>query len=453
MCYGDFSPIRRRIEHFRVLIRRILQAVGDNSAFESLAVSKRLGCASVQSHAKQACGTSPAGVTWGAVSWGFRMRYPILGRFAALLALVLPYVLMAQTSRPESVSVSWLQVGFDAGQTYFNPYENVLNASNVKNLGVLWQVELNAAGEANSAPQPLTTYTDIIVAPDNGADPTLSGLEETSGDYVWQNYDADGAAAISEGVAFSSRDGQKLSAVNTTSGATVWIANLTTGSLNSTLAATTADGVVLVSDASGIFWAVDQTTGKLLWNYNIQAPAPYPAAAANGRAFVCAAFACYAFNQSGDLLWHLSGNGNSVLASRAVVFASTHYGTFALDAATGRTIWRYTSGGSSVAASLADGILYTAGRFITALNAETGSVIWTAPVSTQFPVAVANGVLYAHADGGSLYAIDTQTGATLCRIPTDFPTTGPIVVNGTVFLGTTDEFLGGANIWAFGVTP
>ncbi|HTA22898.1 MAG TPA: PQQ-binding-like beta-propeller repeat protein [Terriglobales bacterium] len=373
------------------------------------------------------------------------MRYPFLGRFAVLLALVPPSILMAQTS--------WLQVGFDAGQTYFNPYENVLNASNVKNLTVLWEMELYAAGEGNSVPVPgLTTYADIIVAGDNGADPSLSGLDETSGGYVWQNGYVNGAAAISKGVAFSSNSGQQLVAVNATNGATVWTANLTMTFYDSPLPATAADGKVVVSDGSGTFWAVDQATGKLLWNYNIQAPATYPAAAANGRAFVCAD-GCYAFNQSGDLLWHLGGGGNSMVASGAIVFASTTSGTFALDAATGHTIWRYTLGGSSVAAALANGILYTSGHSITALNAATGSVIWTAPVSTHFPVAVANGVLYAHADSGTLYAIDTKTGATLIRIPTDSPATGPIVVNGQVFLGTIDEFVGGAYIWALGVAP
>jgi outer membrane protein assembly factor BamB len=380
------------------------------------------------------------------------MRYPLLVRLAVVLALVPRAGLMAQTSQPGSVA-SWRQVGFDAGQTYFNPYENVLNASNVGNLGVLWEVLLNAAGEGNSVPQPLTTDADIIIAGDNGADPSLSGLDESSGDYVWQNDEGNGAAAINDGIAFSSNIGRTLSAVNATNGATVWIANLAPGFSDYTLPTTAADGKVLISDISGTFWAVDQSTGRLLWNYDMPAPAFYPAAAANGRAFVCAGGTCYAFNRSGDLLWHLSGGGNSVVASGKVVFASTKYGTLALDAATGRTIWRYTVGGSSVAAALANKILYTSGHTITALNAETGSVIWTAPVSTHFPVAVANGVLYAHADSGTLYAIDTKTGATLIRIPTDSPATGPIVVNGQVFLGTTDEDVGGAYIWAFGVTP
>jgi outer membrane protein assembly factor BamB len=224
---------------------------------------------------------------------------------------------------------------------------------------------------------------------------------------------------------------------------------------DSPLPATAAGGKVLVSDDSGIFWAIDQATGTLLWNYNIQAPATYPAAVANGRVFVCTSGGCYAFNQSGDLLWYRRGSGNSVIASGAMVFASTDAGTFALDAATGHTIWQYTLGGSSIAAALANGTLYTSGRSIAALNAGTGAVIWTAPVSTHFPVAVANGVLYAHADasGGTLYAINTQTGATLRQILTDYPVTGPIVVNGRIFLGTGDEALGGAYIWAFGITP
>jgi outer membrane protein assembly factor BamB len=374
------------------------------------------------------------------------MRYSSLGRFAVLLALVSPSVLTAQTS--------WRQVGFDAGQTYFNPYETVLNTSNVKNLTVLWETELNAAGEGYSVPQPLTTYADIIVAGDYGADPSLSGLDETSGGYVWQNGYATGAAAIAEGVAFASGDGfgQQLLAVNTANGTTVWTANLAGSFSDSPLPSTAVDGKVVVSNDSENLCVVDQATGKLLWSYDIQAPAKYPAAAANGRVFVCAA-GCYAFNQSGDLLWSRTGNANSVLASGGMVFVSAPSGTFALDAATGHTMWHYGLGGSSVAAALANGILYTSGHSITALNAETGSVIWTAPIKTLFPVAVADGVLYAHAGGGALFAIDAQTGATLVRVPTDSPSTGPIVVNGRVFVGTSNEYVGGGYIWAIGLTP
>lgn len=373
------------------------------------------------------------------------MWYPLLRGFAVLLALLLPAVLTAQTS--------WLQIGFDAGQTYFNPDETVLNASNVKNLAVLWQVELYAAGEANSVPMPgLTTYADTIVAGDNGAFPTLSGLDETSGAYVWQSLSGNGAAAISEGVAFSSDLGSQLSAINATNGATVWIANLNGNVFGYPVPSTAADGVVLVSDDAGIFWAINQKTGKTLWNYDIQARATYPAAAANGRAFVCSGGRCFAFNQSGDLLWTRCCGGNSMIASGTMVFASTDEGTFAADAATGQKIWRYR-GGSSVAAALANGVLYTSGRSITALNAETGAVIWTSPVSTHFPVAVANGVLYAVEGGGTLCAIDARTGATLRQVLTDSPVMGPIVVNGRVFLGTRDIAIGGAYIWALGVTP
>jgi|SRR5580698_8341453 outer membrane protein assembly factor BamB len=373
------------------------------------------------------------------------MRYPSLGRFAVLLALVSPSVLVAQTS--------WQQVGFDVGQTYNNPYETVLNTSDVKNLKVLWDVELNAAGEANSVPVPgLTMNAGIIVAGDNGADPSLSGLDETSGGYVWQTHDGNGAAAIAEGVAFSSNEGHELSAINATNGATLWTVELKGTYLPSPLPSMAADGVVLVSDGSGAFWAIDQATGKLLWSHNIEEGTKYPAAAANGRVFVCAA-GCYAFDQSGDLLWSRTGNANSVLASGGMVFVSTSSGTFALDAATGNTMWHYGLGGSSVAAALANGILYTSGHSITALNAKTGSVIWTAPVKTLFPLAVANGVLYAHAGGGTLFAIDAQTGATLVRVGTDSPSTGPIVVNGRVFVGTSNEYFGGADIWAIGLTP
>jgi len=53
---------------------------------------------------------------------------------------------------------------------------------------------------------------------------------------------------------------------------------------------------------------------------------------------------------------------------------------------------------------------------------------------------VANGVAYAATDGGALYAFDASSGHQVLSTTVGFtPLTSPAVVNGTVYVGSSDH--------------
>ncbi len=101
-----------------------------------------------------------------------------------------------------------------------------------------------------------------------------------------------------------------------------------------------------------------------------------------------------------------------------IVYTSSDTTTlYAFNAATGATVWTFTSsyGGSGSSPAVAGGLVYTtsgnaSSATLYALNAQTGAQVWTANLAspTTSPV-VSNGLVYV--GGAKLYAFNAQTGA------------------------------------------
>lgn len=122
------------------------------------------------------------------------------------------------------------------------------------------------------------------------------------------------------------------------------------------------NGIVYIIDLNSIVYALDQQSGKLLWQR--------------------------AFNS-------LNIGPNGVAYGYGLLFGTTHTGIFALDPATGNTVWSReltspTTGGVDIAPQLYDGKVvvstvpsaldqYTPGSMgiVYTLDARTGAVIWT----------------------------------------------------------------------------
>jgi len=76
-----------------------------------------------------------------------------------------------------------------------------------------------------------------------------------------------------------------------------------------------------------------------------------------------------------------------------------------------------------------------------AVEADTGSIVWTAPIDADVtsPPALADGVLYVPTGDGDLLVLDAATGATLWTAPTGSRiATQPAVAGGVVFTGSDD---------------
>ena len=141
------------------------------------------------------------------------------------------------------------------------------------------------------------------VAAAGGVVYTTSGYDilfaiEPGGSVLWKYGLGGGASsavsapAVSNDAAYAGIKGGSLSAVNLTSGASLWTAN---GQFTTTPAV--ANGVVYIGSDQEMH-ALDGSTGKVLWTH--KAPAGCAAVVANGTLYFCSGDALYAFGLPGS---------------------------------------------------------------------------------------------------------------------------------------------------------
>ena len=106
-----------------------------------------------------------------------------------------------------------------------------------------------------------------------------------------------------------------------------------------------------------------------------------------------------------------------------VYFGSTDGHLYAVDAATGKLLWRYETGGGGYSSpTVADGVVYVGSSSIDghpyALDAATGKLLWRYEAGGRVysSPTVADGVVYVGSDDGHLYALDAATGETALAV-------------------------------------
>ena len=196
-----------------------------------------------------------------------------------------------------------------------------------------------------------------------------------------------------------------------------------------------ANGIVYVASNDNYIYALNATTGALVWRYNIGSTQGSPIVS-QGIVYI-GSDSCYfyALNaKTGKLIWHFSADITPVgcyhsLGTPAVFNGIVYIGGFssalnALDAKTGKIIWRIQFNNYS-SPVIVNGTLYT-GPY--ALNANTGAILWRANINFTIYFdfnlpAISNGMVYLSAVtalGDDLYAIDEKTGAIRWMVPGDF---------------------------------
>lgn len=237
-------------------------------------------------------------------------------------------------------------------------------------------------------------------------------------------------------------------------------------------------------------YAVDASTGQLLWKYALKDGVASTPAVANGVVYFTTFFGgvVYALNaKTGAYLWSLSvvNDVNYLTVADGVVYvgggdagAGNQSGAlYALDAGTGAVLWNYT-GVVVYTPAVANGVAYfgVLGPFdssgnaienhVLALNAHTGAVLWDyfiggAPATNPTSATVvANGVVYftAAPDASqtyNLYAVNASTGKTLWVYNGVGGT--PAVADGVVFVSSARNLYAlnattGKQLWSNQVT-
>jgi outer membrane protein assembly factor BamB len=142
---------------------------------------------------------------------------------------------------------------------------------------------------------------------------------------------------------------------------------------------------------------------------------------------------------TGQLLWATNSGGLSPAVNKSRVYIDTQNGLCAYAAADGTNLWcagnNYLPDAPSGAA-VVGGIAYFGSALgsVFAIDTATGAQLWSAPISSDNAAsspAVANGVVYISGDG--LFAFDAKTGAQLWSSSILNGTSSPSVVAGVVY--------------------
>jgi outer membrane protein assembly factor BamB len=116
---------------------------------------------------------------------------------------------------------------------------------------------------------------------------------------------------------------------------------------------------------------------------------------------------------------------------------------YALDATTGKQIWRYTTGDTGfMAPAVANGIVYVnVANGVDAVGATSGTRIWHYQVFQPRGVTVVDGLVYFGSYQGGVYAVDAATGVKRWFASTGAVETSPAVVDGILYVGADDDRL------------
>ncbi len=231
------------------------------------------------------------------------------------------------------------------------------------------------------------------------------------------------------------------------------------------------DGLVFVGNLKGRFLAIHADTGKVAWRKEFgrciaSGPAvkgrtvvvaltnPYPClghdSRTSQRGFVVAMDAI-----TGRQLWrHPMGvTESSPLVVRDLVYVgSWDHHVYALDLDNGKTRWTYDTGEEiDSSAAYADGMVYIGGNdgHVFAFNAWNGNLMWRASSFSRFgrreyfyaTPAVAYGRVYIGNTDGTLYAFGAKTGDLLwAQHAGTYVYTAATVWRRRVYIGTYDGY-------------
>jgi outer membrane protein assembly factor BamB len=266
---------------------------------------------------------------------------------------------------PFTVRTNWAQFRFDDRHSGFNPYENVLDPSNVSGLVVTWKTSLGCGYCSYSSPAVVNGV--VYVGSGNGnvyafdaATGALRWIASAGSEVISSPTVASGVVlprerqrqplrlrrrdrcsaldpieehnapspAVTNGVVCLGGAEHALHAFNARTGLAIW--SRYTGAPISSVPAV-ANGVVYVGSQDGLVYAFDAATGRLRWSTptGLAAPAPIVSSPA--------------------------------VANRVVYIGSLDHKLYAFDAETGQTLSNPTTGGQvNSSPAVANGLVYLA---------------------------------------------------------------------------------------------
>ena len=282
----------------------------------------------------------------------------------------------------------------------------------------------------------------------------MSALAVNTGEQVWQFKTGGKVEAtpsiVDGGVYFGSRDGH-VYALDTATGIKIWSYDTGDEVVSSPAV---GDGVVYAGSFDHRVYALRAATGERIWSHQTDGKVESSPVVSDAVVYVVSNDrSLYALNAStGSRLWRVTAgnyyNNRSISPEVAdgVVYWGSNRKLFAMDSASGDTLWKFSelySGVTSVAL-VRDTVLVGTAASIVALDKATGKQLWHFSISSYtrgFPSSpvVNQGVVYFGSGDGYLYALDAGTGERFWRFKTEGAVSStPAVADGVVYVSSGD---------------
>ena len=355
-----------------------------------------------------------------------RIPVTLLMMLAVAWGLSIPVRATEGPSRSASAvpKVSWPMFHLSLDRTGFNRHETILSPSTVGGLTLKW------------------------------SSPLSDGCS--------------GSPAVANGMVYIGDFSGTLSALDSETGAPRWTEVVgSTGTSDPAL----GNGLLYITgELNGMISALDPTTGVLRWSRWLEGSSFSSPAVAGRRIFVGSIDGLWALDgTTGAVLWHSTKVGfasGPPTVVQGVVYAATDdplAKLYALDARTGALLRSTDIGpqhtGPDTAVAVGGG-LALAGTHngglgsLFAVDASTGSVSWVFPHEVHGTPAVANRSVFVGSTDGGLYSVDVVGGGVHWSVDEGFGEfVSPAVANGVVYAGTdmarAYRASDGALLWAF----
>lgn len=375
----------------------------------------------------------------------------------------------SRAAGPNSSHTNWPTYGFNQDHTYYNSDETTINPGNVSQLTLAWSQSI----KPTTAP---TVAKNVLYV--GAFDHNVYAFNAATGAKLW-SFQTNGpiyaASAVVNGVLYVGSDDHNVYALNAATGAKLWsfsTKNAVRG------APDVVSGVVYVTSTDGNAYALNAQTGTMLWRKYIGSDNGSSPTVDDGMVFVAAhnydnpyhSRLIYLFGlnaATGTRVWrreidatgatfdstptfangivYLSAGqtfgfcGNPASDSRPDVRAQN---IMAFQATTGAVIWHAltTSGCPTNSTAVAYGFVYFVSVDGNAYerNASNGAGGWLATVGNgspiDYPLTVANGIVYLSDTAGYVYGLDATTGAQLWSYNSGGESYPITIVNGMVYI-------------------
>jgi eukaryotic-like serine/threonine-protein kinase len=251
---------------------------------------------------------------------------------------------------------------------------------------------------------------------------------------------------LADGILYTGSGDGTLYAVNAETGEPVW-SQPGFGQLESTGAI--AGDLIITAGYNQTVKAMDRLTGDGRWSYRTGYGVQGAPLVVGNRVYIATDHEVYTLDlESGQLIWKVAtGTEGAYMGAPAyeegVIYTTGGKMLLALDAQSGRELWRTQKDEMFLGLTVANGLIYVGNfdRKLYAFDQSTGEEKWSFDGEKVFwsSPAAKDGVIYAGNDR-TVYALDAQTGKLLWSFDAESRSVSePLVSDGVVYVSDSSH--------------